>query len=200
MQEEIEKERRVLEESLTSLVSAQKHEESILAKIRDDISTSNSAVSQAEQTGSAAESVLQRLQDEILALDSWNKQIKAKHDLILDIEAQIHELSEKSIQNAKLIQATKQRTLALKTEILPGLEAAKKAAATARNFKEAAQLQKEIKENQDETARLEEKVSELTARAAEDADELKARSEELVAQNFELAEMEKTHGTPPRTF
>lgn len=194
-QRELDSERQQFEASLSTLVVAQQKEEALLSKIRSDLSASHAAVAKADAVKLAASRVLCGLEDGLADSLGWEASVAKQRESIALIAEEIKQSSDKTAQASKAIQAAKQRALVLKTEIIPELEASKKAAAVAKNFKEAATLQKSVKENQTEVEELEKKVETLQAESQQESQLLQKRETELVSLRSTLGEKEKDHGT-----
>jgi chromosome segregation ATPase len=191
---ELEEERQKFEASIATLVQNQQREEILLNKIRGDLSASHAAVAKTEKVKNAVEQIVSGLESCLVADQTWIASLEFKRQTIISLEDEIRSVSEKNLQSAKSIQAAKQRALVLKTDILPELEASKKAAAGARNFKEAAALQKDIKENQGEVEELEKKIEMLQAQSSQDAQLLQKLSNDLATHSAALQELERNHG------
>ncbi len=107
-------------------------------------------------------------------------------------DAAIKELTAQVLASQKQIISLKQGIAAINNDILPNLEKNKKVAVAGRQFKEASQFQKEIKDANTELAQKEASLKELDQSITVMNDELAQREEQMrvTAENLMKLESE----------
>ncbi len=109
---------------------------------------------------------------------------------LVEQETAIKELAAQVLASQKQIISLKQGIAAINNDILPNLEKNKKVAVAGRQFKEASQFQKEIKDANTELAEKEASLKELEQSVTVMNDELAQREEQLRGTSENLAKVE----------